>query len=88
MKKIRWFLFSAISGVLTLICFIVGIIASNNLPSGVQYEVAKAYGNTSSEDFAFMLPNIMIIACIVFLVLAIITLVIGLVKKIKYQKFK
>ena len=86
MKKTRWFLFSGISGVLTLVCFIVGLIASNNVPSAVQYEVAKAYGNTSSEDFARMLPNIMIIACIVFLILAITMLVIGLVQKKNCQK--
>ena len=81
LKKKKWFLFSGISGVLAVLCFIVGLVASTNLPSGVSYDVAKAYGNTSSEDFLRMLPNIMIAACIVFLVIAVVLLIVGLVQK-------
>lgn len=83
MKTKRWFLFSGISAVLAVISFITALIASTNLPSGVSYEVAKAYGNTSFEDFLFMLPNIMLIVCFVFLLIAIAMLVIGIVKKKK-----
>ncbi|WP_040195619.1 hypothetical protein [Candidatus Soleaferrea massiliensis] len=83
MKKSKWFLGTAISGILAVVCFVVGTIASFNLPSGASYGVAKAYGDTSSEDFLRMLPNIMIIACGVFLVVAIVLLVIGLIQKKK-----
>lgn len=83
MKTKRWFLFSGISAALAVISFITALIASTNLPSGVSYEVAKAYGNTSFEDFLFMLPNIMIAVCIVFLVIATMLLIVGLVQKRK-----
>lgn len=83
MKKPKWFLFSGISGIMAVLCFVVGLIASYNLPNGVTYEVAKAYGNTFKEDFLRMLPNIMIAACIVFLVVTVVLLVIGLIQKKK-----
>lgn len=83
MKKSKLYLFSAFSGILAVVCFVVGTIASFNLPSGASYGVAKAYGDTSSEDFIRMLPNIMMIACVVLLVVAIVLLVIGLIQKKK-----
>ena len=46
MKKKKWFLFSGISGVLAALCFIVGLVASTNLPSGVSYDVAKSYDDS------------------------------------------
>ena len=85
MRKTKWLLFSGISGILTLVCFIGGIIAYYNRPSRAEYELAKAFGDTARQDFARMLPNIMIIAGIVFLALAITMLVIGMVQK-KSQK--
>lgn len=83
MKKSKFYLLSGISGVLAVICFIAGVIASYNQPSGAAYEVSKAYGDTAGEDFMIMLPNIMVAASGVFLVIAIALLVIGLIKKKK-----
>ena len=83
MKKSKWFLGAGISGVLAVVCFVVGVIASFNQPSGASYGVAQAFGDTSGEDFIRMLPNIMIIACGILLVVAIVLLVVGLIKKKK-----
>lgn len=88
MKKKTWFLLSGISSILAVTCFITGLIVSTNLPSGVSYDVAKAYGNTSSEDFLRMLPNIMIAGCIGFLVIAATLLIVGLVQRRKEKEGK
>ncbi len=83
MKKSKWFLGAGVSGILAVVCFVVGAIASFNQPSGASYGVAQAFGDTSGEDFIRMLPNIMMIACAIFLVVTIVLLVVGLIQKKK-----
>lgn len=81
MKKNKWFLCPAISGILAIICFIVAWVAANTQPSRVAYDVAKAYGDTSSEDFWIKLPDSMEVAVTCFLLIAVILLIVGVVQR-------
>lgn len=83
MKSQKFYLFSAVSGVLSAICLVVGIIVSVNLPSVAAYEVAKAFGDTATEDLLFALNRIMGPLFIVFAIVAIILLVVGKIRKKK-----
>ena len=88
MKWKKFFLSFGINGILAVICLVFGFISANWRPSTVVYEVAKAYGDTSKEDFLIMLPNIMIVACIIFLVIAAMSLIVGLVYRRKEKEGK
>lgn len=80
MKKSKWFLCSAISGLLSAVSLVIGIIVTINLPSTAAYEVAQAFGDTAQEDILFALNRIMGPLFIVFAITAVVLLIVGKIR--------
>lgn len=84
MKKSKFYIFAAVSGVLSVIAFIVAMVVDS--PSAVQYEVAKAFGDTAKYDFIIAIDRMMGPLCIVFAIAAIALLIVGIVQSKKAEK--